>query len=175
MNQTLNIAMVCAVVMGVAGVVLPKRLGAVGPASSARQSGAVEAQPRSGAMTLGRSVTLRADAAGHFRADTEIEGRIIPMLVDTGASVVALRPEDARTVGLSPMPSDYTVAISTANGVTKAADVRIRELRIGGIAVRDVRAVVMQPGLLGQSLLGMSFLKALGRVQMGAREMTIEQ
>jgi aspartyl protease family protein len=174
MNQTLNVALMCAVAMVAVGTLLPRKLVATGPAAPAA-SARVDREQRSGAMTLGRSVTLQADAAGHFHADAEIEGRIVPMLVDTGASVVALRPEDAAKVGLSPMPSDYKVAMSTANGVTTAAEVRIRELRIGGIAVRDVRAVVMQPGLMSQSLLGMSFLKALGRVQMGSRELVIEQ
>jgi aspartyl protease family protein len=51
--------------------------------------------------------------------------------------------------------------VSTANGVVQTAPVRIREIRVGDILVRDVEAVVLPPRALGVSLLGMSFLRRL--------------
>ena len=53
-------------------------------------------------------------------------------------------------------------AISTANGIVAAASVRLAEVKVGDIAVRGVEALVLPPGKLGTSLLGMSFLKRLG-------------
>ncbi len=111
------------------------------------------------------SVTISADRSGQYHASVDLEGQRIPMLVDTGATVVALRHEDALRLGLSPMPSDYTVKISTANGEISAARVRLREVRVENIRVSDVQAVVMPEGALGKSLLGMSFLKRLARFE----------
>ncbi len=51
------------------------------------------------------------------------------MLVDTGATVVALRHEDAAKMGINPAPSDFTIPISTANGELKAAPARLGEAR----------------------------------------------
>jgi aspartyl protease family protein len=83
------------------------------------------------------------------------------MMVDTGATIVALTSADAAAIGLQPAPAEYRASVSTANGTVKVAPVRIREIRIGEIVVRDVAAVVMPPGALGRSLLGMSFLRQL--------------
>lgn len=106
-------------------------------------------------------VTIEPDRGGHYRARVEIQGRRIPMLVDTGATLVALSEEDAHAVGVFPMPSDYTVRLSTANGEARGAAVMLREVRIDNIVARDVQAVVLPRGLMGQSLLGMSFLRKL--------------
>ena len=53
------------------------------------------------------------------------------------------------------------------------APVRIRELRVGDIAVRDVEAVVVPEGRLGTSLLGMSFLRRLKGFDMAGGRLTL--
>lgn len=111
------------------------------------------------------SVIITADRGGQYHTSVEVDGLRIPMLVDTGATVVALRHEDALRIGVAPMPSDYTVRISTANGEIAAARVRLREVRIENIRVADVQAVVMPEGAMSKSLLGMSFLKRLARFE----------
>lgn len=116
-----------------------------------------EPPPRSG---FG-SVTLDPGPGGHYHAEVEIYGRRLPMLVDTGATIIALTERDARSIGVNPAPADYKVAISTANGIARAAPVMLREVRIRNIAVYDVQAVVMPRNVMGRSLLGMSFLKKL--------------
>ena len=47
-------------------------------------------------------------------------------MVDTGASVVALRERDAGRLGIFPTPRDYTGRSSTANGIVRVAPVRSR-------------------------------------------------
>ena len=110
----------------------------------------------------GDRVVVSADLRGHFVVHPTLDGRRIRMLVDTGASLVALSHEDARLAGVTVSPRDYTRRIATANGVVAAAPVRFSEIRIGDITVRGVDALVLPPGRLGTSLLGMSFLKRLG-------------
>ena len=90
-----------------------------------------------------------------------VDGRRVRMLVDTGASVVVLSHEDAGIVGIRVSSRDYTRRIKTANGVVQAAPVRFSEVKVGDISVRGVEALVMPPGKLATSLLGMSFLKRL--------------
>ena len=46
---------------------------------------------------------LSAGAGGHFMTTASINGRDIQVLVDTGATAVALRYEDAEAAGLKPM------------------------------------------------------------------------
>ena len=56
------------------------------------------------------SVSIAAGAYGHFLTQAEIDGRSIDVMVDTGASLVALTYEDAASVGLFVKPSDFTSA-----------------------------------------------------------------
>jgi aspartyl protease family protein len=53
------------------------------------------------------------------------------------------------------------------------APVRIREMRVGDIVVRDVEAVVAPPGRLRTSLLGMSFLRSLRGFDISGGRLTL--
>src|SRR4051812_27014310 len=55
-----------------------------------------------------RTVTLRDDGRGHFQVVADVDGRRIDFLVDTGASVIALRESAAARLGIFPRASDYT-------------------------------------------------------------------
>jgi aspartyl protease family protein len=105
-----------------------------------------------------RNVVLTKARNGHFEVEARVDGRRLELLVDTGASHIALRESAAARLGIYPRPSDYTVRVSTANGVTKAALVHLRTVEIGNIVVRDVPAIVHSDQGLGVNLLGMSFL-----------------
>jgi aspartyl protease family protein len=109
----------------------------------------------------GDVVTIAADRRGHFYLDPTLDGRAIRMVVDTGASVVALTYEDAERLGVRLSQQDFTLKMSTANGLVEGAPYRIGEVRIGELAVPDVEAIVLPRGRLEVSLLGMSFLKRL--------------
>jgi aspartyl protease family protein len=104
-----------------------------------------------------------------------VHGRRIDVLADTGASKLALTHDDARRLGLRPGPGDYTVRVHTANGVTSAAPVTLREVRIGTIRVRQVEALVTRPGDLSINLLGMSFLGELSQFSMRGGELVMVQ
>lgn len=105
------------------------------------------------------SVTLRADGQGHFVVQGQINGGSMRMLVDTGASMVALPASDARRLGI-----DYRkgkpVYMNTANGVTTAYQVMLDSVKVGDITLNQVDGVVQESGL-PLVLLGMSFLKRM--------------
>jgi aspartyl protease family protein len=106
-------------------------------------------------------VTITADRNGHFYVASILNGQSVRMVVDTGASIVALTYEDAERIGARLSQKDFTVQMSTANGLVQGAPIRIDEIRIAEISMRDVEAVALPKGSLEVSLLGMSFLKRL--------------
>jgi aspartyl protease family protein len=106
-------------------------------------------------------VRLRRRLDGHFTANVEVNGKTISMIVDTGASTIVLRPEDAAKAGIDVSRLTYKVPVLTANGRTVAARVYVDKVAIGPLDRQRVEALVAQPGAMTQSLLGMSFLSRL--------------
>lgn len=121
------------------------------------------------------TVSLPAGAYGHFEAEAEINGRTIDVMVDTGASLVALTYDDAERLGIYVKPSDFTYAAKTANGTARVAPVTISRIRIGDITVRNVPAVVSEHGKSERTLLGMSFLGRLSRVEMRGGTLVLQE
>jgi aspartyl protease family protein len=115
---------------------------------------------------FGSVVEIKAGRNGHFSTEVEINGRPIDVMVDTGATAVVLTYEDAERAGLYVNDSDFSQTVWTANGATRVASVTLGRISIGDITVRDVPAVVTQPGLLKTTLLGMTFLSRLSRFDM---------
>lgn len=109
--------------------------------------------------------SIAPDRFGQFQTSVEIDGESLPVLVDTGATFVALRAEDAERIGIRPQPADFRYGVETANGRTSVAKVQLASVRLGGIEVHDVAALVGRRGQLGQTLLGMSFLSRLSGVR----------
>lgn len=120
-------------------------------------------------------VTLKADDNGHFAVEAEINGRSVDVMVDTGATLVALTYEDAERSGIFLRPSDFTHFVSTANGRAKVAPIMIERLSIGPITVRNIQGAVSERGKMRQTLLGMSFLGRLSRVDMRAGTLVLHE
>jgi aspartyl protease family protein len=108
-----------------------------------------------------RVLAVHADYRGHYLVHPSIDNYRVKMMVDTGASLVALTDADARALGIRPDRSAYSVGLNTANGMVRGARTLLREVRLGDIAVRDVEAIVLPAGALSISLLGTSFLRRL--------------
>lgn len=108
------------------------------------------------APTSRASVTLTADGRGHFVAQGQINGSTTHMLVDTGATMVALPAADAARLGID-YKSGRPAYVNTANGAVTAYLVKLDSVKIGDIEVHQIDAVVQEQGL-PFILLGMSFL-----------------
>jgi aspartyl protease family protein len=123
-----------------------------------------------------RSVRIRKRPDGHFIVQTEVNGITLPMLVDTGASTVVLRPEDGRRLGFDPDQLRYVVPVQTANGTTYAASIRLGTLSVGKIKMANVDALVAKRGTgLRESLLGMSFLSRLNSYEFSGEYLTLRK
>ena len=109
------------------------------------------------------SVSFRSGLNGHFQINALIDGTEIRTVFDTGASAVVLTNDDARKVGIDMGALSYTVSVSTANGMGRAAVVNLSRVEVGEIERRNIRAFVAEAGALDTSLLGMSFLSTLRR------------
>jgi aspartyl protease family protein len=118
---------------------------------------------------------ITASAYGHFVASAEVNGHRMDVLVDSGASMVALSHEDASQAGIHVSDRDFSQGVRTANGVARVAPVVIDRISIGDVLVRNVAATVSEPGKLPTSLLGMSFLGRLNRVDMRSGVLILEQ
>ncbi|MCB8840711.1 TIGR02281 family clan AA aspartic protease [Aurantimonas sp. VKM B-3413] len=121
----------------------------------------VEAAAPAAPRPAGRTTELQADRAGHFRTDARLNGQFVPVLVDTGATLVALDETTARRLGVAPPPAAWRETVRTANGEAPAARTRIARVSLGPIEITNVDAIVLHDGQLPVTLLGMSFLNRL--------------
>jgi len=101
---------------------------------------------------------------GHYWAECAVNGQSVHFLVDTGATAVTLTANDALRLGLTPSALSYDLKMTTANGDSRAARVKLASLTVGGAEVDNVDAVVVENGL-STSLLGMSYLGRLSRFE----------
>jgi aspartyl protease family protein len=122
-----------------------------------------------------RTVVIQRDARGHFTVDGIVDGRRIGFMVDTGATLIALRKSDAARLGYHPTPRDYIYQVRTANGVVRAAGVKLGMVEVGGVMVRDVEATVNPDEALGENLLGLSFLSRLRRFEYREGRLVLEE
>jgi aspartyl protease family protein len=103
---------------------------------------------------------------GHYYAAAEINGgQLKHMLIDTGATYVTLSYDDAASLGIYPALGDFKYETRTANGTGHVALANLREVRLGDIVLENVQAAIGEPGMLEVSLLGMSFLSRLSKVE----------
>lgn len=109
---------------------------------------------------FGSELTIPAAPDGHFYVDALVNGTPVRFVIDTGATSIALSPEDAARVGLRPQSHEYTLRANTANGAVQLAPVSLREVRLGNLTAYDVEAAVTTAPMR-ISLLGMSFLRRL--------------
>lgn len=116
------------------------------------------------------TVVLKRGLDGHYRAEAQINGEKVDVLVDTGATGVAISQSVADKLNLKSIDAIRT---NTANGDSVGYMVRLKSVKLGGVDAQDVSAMIV-PSLDGDVLLGMSFLGRMD-VRLYKGEMTIKQ
>jgi aspartyl protease family protein len=119
------------------------------------------------------TVVLYKAQGGHYLADMMVDGSPVTMMVDTGATTVALSYEDAERAGLNPQNLNFTSIVMTANGPARSAYVTVPQISIGGIERTNIRVGVAERGKLDRSLLGMNFLGTLTSVSFSGDELRL--
>lgn len=118
----------------------------------------------------GPETVLKRGVDGHYRAEALINGTKVSVLVDTGATGVAISQRVANQLNLKSLSA---VRTNTANGESVGYMVRLNSVKVGGVEAKDVGAMIA-PGLDGDVLLGMSYLGRMD-VRLFKGEMTIKQ
>ena len=125
--------------------------------------------------TAPQETTLHRAWDGQFRAIARIDNADIGVMVDTGASLILLRYDDAIRAGVDPDLLKFNIPITTANGRSFVASYQFSQVRIGGVVVRNVEGAVAAPGALHNSLLGMTFLEQLSETVIRKNAMILRQ
>lgn len=159
---------VLAVAVAVSVTVFDRWSGGEGPAWRAGDPQTVAAETGAGRITA-----ITADSTGHFRVAALVNGVHVDMMADTGATVVVLTTGDAQRLGLDPGMLTFDVPVQTANGRVMNALVVLDDIDVGGIVVRDVRALVAPDGVLAHSLLGMSYIGQLTRFELKGDQLVL--
>ena len=102
------------------------------------------------------SVTLQADGQGHYMVSGQINGGSVRMLLDTGATSIAIPASEAMRLGIN-YKRGAVIGINTANGSTHGYRVKLDTVKVGDIEINQVDAIVQEQGL-PFILLGMTFL-----------------
>jgi aspartyl protease family protein len=161
----LGSAVMCAVASGVAVFMLDDYFNSRNaPETIATESITVAQVSSATSSTIAHGVAIPKNRDGHFYAEASINQKAVRFLVDTGASTVALTSADAQRLGFDTQHLNYDHTVITAAGKIKAASVNLASIDIGGNRVQNVQALVINEGL-DQSLLGMSYLGRLTRIE----------
>lgn len=110
--------------------------------------------------TSDSSVTLVSNHQGHFLTTGTINGATVRFLVDTGATMVSMDAEAARRAGINYLEGEPGQSM-TANGIVPVFRVRLDDVRVGDIVLRNVEGLVHEGTQLPVVLLGMSFLSRM--------------
>jgi len=103
-------------------------------------------------------VSIPRDARLQYQTTAAINGRSVPVIVDTGANIVALNSVQARTLGVD-YSSGAPARVETASGTVDAWLVTLGSVDVGGIRVENVQASVVEGDFPATILLGMTYLR----------------
>ncbi|HEY0353971.1 MAG TPA: TIGR02281 family clan AA aspartic protease [Enterovirga sp.] len=121
----------------------------------------------------GGEVTITRRGGGSFIVPGRINDREARFVFDTGASTMVLTHGAALAAGLKPDKLNYRVPVGTANGNALAAPVTLDRVSIGSITLHRVPALVARPGMLGENLLGMTFLERLASYEVRGNRLVL--
>jgi len=124
------------------------------------------------ALRLMAATEIKAGARGHFFVTADIDHTPVNVLIDTGASMVALTANDAAMMGVEWRADQVRPVARGASGDVYGVPVVLDRIDVKGIEARRVAAVVVPEGL-GISLLGQSFLAKVNRVEVSGDEMVL--
>ena len=100
---------------------------------------------------------------GMYLTVGSINGHPVNLLVDTGATYVAMNENTAKKLGIDYRLIGQPGVASTASGQVRTWEVVLSKVKVGGIELTNVEGAVIEGSSPTEVLLGMSFL---GRTRM---------
>jgi aspartyl protease family protein len=150
---------------GILSRYLEQRGGGRASAAAVEENATDAAAPAPARRSAAGQVEFSADGDGHFYVEADINFQPVRLMVDTGATVLALRQSDAEAAGIRLVAADFRHPVSTANGVAHAAETELDQVSVQGIEVSGVRALILPDDRLAVNLLGGTFLSRLARYE----------
>ena len=114
-----------------------------------------------------QDITVYRDHNNLFTTVGSINGFPVNMLVDTGASAVAINSIDAKRFGINYRLDGELTSVTTASGVENAYLVRLDKVTIGTITLHAIQGLVIEGPQPDTPLLGMSFLSRFDIINNG--------
>lgn len=130
------------------------------------------AQPSATQVSNGQDISLNRRGDGHFYAEVAINGTPIEMMVDTGASGVALSQSDARRAGIATTIGMQDYVGDGASGAVYGDRVAIERIRLGKVEMHDLSGAVLKGGEI--SLLGQDVLRQFDKVEIQGDRMILQ-
>ena len=104
-------------------------------------------------------VAIPRNGNKQYISSAMINGRRTQVLVDTGATSVALSGNDAQRLGIQYKQEGVQHRVVTASGQANAYRVMLKSVSVGGISVQNVPASVVEGDYPHMVLLGMTYLE----------------
>lgn len=127
--------------------------------------------PQSSYKPAYNEVTLNSGRGGHYMANGYINGQPVVLMLDTGATQVAISEALANKLNLK---KGMPVELSTANGMTRGWSTTLNQVRLGSIELTNVSATITA-NMTDEVLLGMSFLRELEMIRQRDGQLTLRQ
>lgn len=105
-----------------------------------------------------RRVAVNKSRNNAYYTSGTINGQTVNLLIDTGATSVAMNSTMAKRLGIDYLLHGRQGSVRTASGVTRAYYITLKTVAVGGIAVNNVAAAVIEGNFPHEILLGMSYL-----------------
>lgn len=119
----------------------------------------------------GSTLEIDRSSDGQFYADVRINGAPVHMMIDTGASEIALSRSDAQMAGVATEIGMNDVVGEGADGEVHGQYIKLDRVELGPLTAQGLPAVVLNSG--GQSLLGQSFLSRFSSVHIEGDKMVL--
>jgi aspartyl protease family protein len=117
------------------------------------------------------SIELKRQPDGHFYADVRVNGTDLRMVVDTGATVIALSRADAQSASIPTSAGTNDIVAQGADGGVHGEVARLDNVELGPLSAQDLDAIILDNG--SQSLLGQNFLSKFASVQIEGDRMIL--
>jgi aspartyl protease family protein len=103
-------------------------------------------------------VSIARNERLQYKTRALVNGHPVDVLVDTGANIVAMSSQHARSMGID-YKEGAASQVQTASGLSPSNMVNLDSVEVGGIRVNNVSATVVKGDYPVTILLGMSYLQ----------------
>lgn len=122
---------------------------------------------------VGGAIAVKRQDDGHYWVRTQINGKDVDFMIDSGATTSAVNIKTAAEIGLSVDSGGYPIFIETANGRVKAYRGVAQTFQLGPLKLEDHKVVVSE-NFGDTNVLGMNFLDSMKSWKVENNVMTLQ-